>query len=197
MKKYTPTNWINWKEKINNLNKPITRKEVESVIRNLSTQKRYFHWWILQNIWLKKFFLNNFGCTKFLLPKEDFLSGCSDPGLLFILVCMLLLAVAAVFVQSLSLVWLFATPWIAACQISLSFTVSWSLLKVMPIESVMRSNHLILCRPLLLLPSVFPSIRVFSSESGLHSRWPKHWSFSISISRQTLIHLYQQGSPKS
>ena len=171
MKKYTPTNWINWKEKINNLNKPITRKEVESVIRNLSTQKRYFHWWILQNIWLKKIFLNNFGCTKFLLPKEDFLSGCSDPGLLFILVCMLLLAVAAVFVQSLSLVWLFATPWIAACQISLSFTVSWSLLKVMPIESVMRSNHLILCHPFVILN--LPSIKIFSGEMALHIRWPE------------------------
>ena len=98
------------------------------------------------------------------------------------LVCMLLLAVAAVFVQSLGLVWLFATQWTAARQISLSFTVSGSLLKVLSVESVMRSNHLILCLPLLLLPSVCPSIRVFSSESGLHSTWPKHWSFSISIS---------------
>ena len=78
------------------------------------------------------------------------------------LVCTLLLAVAAVFVQSLSLVWLFATPWTASRQISLSFTVSGSLLKVLSVESVMRSNHLILCLPLLLLPSVCPSIRVFS-----------------------------------
>ena len=77
---------------------------------------------------------------------------------------------------------LFATPWTAACQASLSITNSWSLLKLMPIESVMPSNHLMLCRPLLLPPSIFPSIRVFSSESVLHIRWPKYWSFSFSIS---------------
>ena len=69
----------------------------------------------------------------------------------------------------------------AACQASLSFTISWSLLKLMSIESIMPSNHLVLCRPLLLLPSIFPSIRVFSSESALHIRWPKYWSFSFSI----------------
>ena len=85
-------------------------------------------------------------------------------------------------VQSLSRVWLFATPWIAACQASLSITNSWSSLKLMSIESVMPSNHLILCRPLLLLPSVFPSIRVFSNESAFYIRWPKYWSFSFSIS---------------
>ena len=85
-------------------------------------------------------------------------------------------------VQSLSHVWFFVTPWTAACQASLSITNSQSLLKLMSIESVMPSNHLILCRPLLLLPSVFPSIRVFSSESVLHIRWPKYWSFSFSIS---------------
>ena len=67
-------------------------------------------------------------------------------------------------------------------QASLSFTISQSLLKLMPIESVMPSNHLILCHPLLLLPSIFPSIRVFSNESALHIRWPKYWSFSFSIS---------------
>ena len=77
---------------------------------------------------------------------------------------------------------LFATPWIAACQASVSITNSRSLLKLMSIESVMPSNHLIFCRPLLLPPSVFPSIRVFSSESVLHIRWPKYWSFSSSIS---------------
>ena len=76
---------------------------------------------------------------------------------------------------------LFATPWIAARQASLSFTVSQSLLKFMSIESVMLSNHLIICRPLL-LPSIFPSIRVLSNESVLHIRWPKYWSFSFSIS---------------
>ena len=83
---------------------------------------------------------------------------------------------------SLSHVRFFATPWTAARQASLSFTISRSLLKPMSIESVMPSNHLILCRPLLLLPSVFPSIRVFSNESVLHIRWPKYWSFSFHIS---------------
>ena len=77
-------------------------------------------------------------------------------------------------------VWLFATPKTAACQASLSITNSWSLLKFMSIESVMPSNHLILYRPLLLLPSIFPSIRVFYNESVLHIRWPKYWSISIS-----------------
>ena len=85
-------------------------------------------------------------------------------------------------VQSLSHVRLFATPQTAACQASLSITKSQSSFKLMCIESVMQSNHLILCGPLLLLPSVFPSIRVFSSESVLRIRWPKYWSFSFSIS---------------
>ena len=85
-------------------------------------------------------------------------------------------------VQSLRCVRLFATPWTAARQASLSITNSRNLLKLMSIESVMPSNHLILCRPLLLLPSIFPSIRVFSSESVLHTRWPKDWSFSFSFS---------------
>ena len=84
-------------------------------------------------------------------------------------------------VQSLSHVWLFATPWTAACQASLSIINSRSLLKHMPIESVMPSNHLILCGPLLLPPSTFPSIRVISNESVLHIRWPKYWSFSFNI----------------
>ena len=85
-------------------------------------------------------------------------------------------------VQSLSHVQLFANPWTAACQASLSFSNSQSLLKRLSIKSVMPSNHLILCRPLLLLPSIFPSIGVFSKESVLHIRWPKYWSFSFSIS---------------
>ena len=85
-------------------------------------------------------------------------------------------------VQSLSRVRFFATPWTAARQASLSITNSWSMLKLMSIKSVMPSNHLILCRPLLLLPSIFPSIRVFSNESVLCIRWPKYWSFSFSIS---------------
>ena len=73
------------------------------------------------------------------------------------------------------------TPWTAAHQASLSFSISWSLLRLISIESVMLSNHLILCRPLLPLPSIFPSIRVFSNESALPIRWPKYWSFSFSI----------------
>ena len=87
-----------------------------------------------------------------------------------------------VVVQLLSHVQLFVTLWTAACQASLSFTVSWSLLKLMSIESVMPSNHLILCYHLLLLLSIFASIRVFSNESVLRIRWPKYWSFSFSIS---------------
>ena len=85
-------------------------------------------------------------------------------------------------VQWLSHVLLFTTLWTAACQASLSITNSWSLLKLISIESVMPSNHLILCHPLLLQPSIFPSIRVFSNESVLRIRWPKYWSFSFSIS---------------
>ena len=85
-------------------------------------------------------------------------------------------------VQSLSRVRLFVIPWTAAHQASLSLTHSQSLLKLMSIESVMPSNHLILCCPLLLPPSIFPSIRVFSNESVLHIRWPKYWSFSFNIS---------------
>ena len=95
-----------------------------------------------------------------------------DPFLYFIVVD----------VQSLSRVQLFVTPWTAARQAPLSFTISWSWLKLMSIESVMPSNYLILCCPLLLLPSIFPSIRVFSSELALHIRWSKYWSFSFSIS---------------
>ena len=84
-------------------------------------------------------------------------------------------------VQSLSHVQLFVTPWTAACQASLSITNSWSLFKLKSIESVMPSNHLILCCPLLLLSPIPPSIRVFSNESTLRMRWPKYWSFSFSI----------------
>ena len=85
-------------------------------------------------------------------------------------------------VQSLSRVRLCGTPWTVAHQASLSITSSWSSLRLMSIEVVVSSNHLILWRPLLLLPSVFPTIRVFSDESVLHIRWPKYWSFSFSIS---------------
>ena len=87
-------------------------------------------------------------------------------------------------VQSLIYVRLFVTPWTGACQASLSFTMSWRLLKLMLFELVMSSNHLIHCCPLFLLPSIFPSIRVFSNESALCIRWPKYWSFSISPSNE-------------
>ena len=87
-------------------------------------------------------------------------------------------------VQSLSRVQLFVTPWIAAHQASLSFTVYWSLCKLMSVKSVMPSNHLILCCPFLLLSSIFPSPRVFSNELALCIRWPKYWSFSISPSNE-------------
>ena len=85
-------------------------------------------------------------------------------------------------VQSLSHVWLFVTPWTAAHQASISISNSWSLFKLMSIESVMPSNHLILCWPLLLRPSIFHSIRVFANESVLCIRWPTYWSFSFNIS---------------
>ena len=110
-------------------------------------------------------------------------------------------------VQSLNRVQLFATPWIAAYQASLSITNSQSLLKLMSIESVMPSSHLILCHPLLLLPSIPPSIRVFSNESTLRMRWPEYWSFSFSISpsnehpglisfrRDWLDHDYERHTP--
>ena len=102
-----------------------------------------------------------------------------------------------------------ATPWTAACQTTLSITNSRSLLKFMPIKSIMPPNHLILCHPLLFLPSIFPSIRVFCSESALHTKWAKHWRFSFSISPSSkysglisyrvdwLDSLVIQGVPKS
>ena len=92
------------------------------------------------------------------------------------------LKVQFISVQSLSHVQLFATPWAATHQASLSFTISRSLLKFMSFKSVMPSNHLNLCHPLLLLPSIFPSLRVFSNELVLHIRWPKYWNFSFNIS---------------
>ena len=94
---------------------------------------------------------------------------------------MVVTAVVVVF-QSLSHIRLFATPWTGALRALLSSTISWNLLKFMSVELVMLSNHLILYRPLLLLPSIFPSIRVFSNESALQIKWPKNWSFSFSIS---------------
>ena len=101
-------------------------------------------------------------------------------------------------VQSLSHVQLFATPWTAAHQASLSITNSQSLLKLMSIESVMLTNHLILCHLLLLLPSIFLTIRVFSNESALHIRWPKYWSFSFNISPSNELNLLAvQGTLKN
>ena len=104
-------------------------------------------------------------------------------------------------VQSLTCVQLFATPWIAACQASLSITSFWSSPKLMSIKLVMPSNHLILCHPLLLLLSIFPSIRVFSKESVLCTMWPKHWSFGFSISPSNeysgLISLQSKDSQES
>ena len=111
--------------------------------------------------------------------------------------------------QSRRNVWNFATPWTAAQHASLSITNSWSLLKLMFIESVMTSNHLIFCHPLFLLPSIFPSIRIFSNESALRIKWPKYWSFSFNISPSNehselisfrmdwLDILAVQGTPKS
>ena len=96
--------------------------------------------------------------------------------------CLINCTVWCLVVQSLSLVQLFAIPWTAAYQTSLSINISLSLLKLMSIESVISSNCLVLCRPLLLLPSIFTSIRVFSNESALPIRWPEYWSFSFSVS---------------
>ena len=99
-----------------------------------------------------------------------------------------------VVVQSLSSVWLLVTPWTATHQASLSFTISRSLLKLMSIESVMPSNHFVLCHPLFLLSSIFPSIRVFYDESALCIRWPKYWHFSISPSNESVL-LVTQSCP--
>ena len=98
-----------------------------------------------------------------------------------LLLCIIVITYIVI-VQTLSHVQLFVTSWTAASQASLSFTNTWSLLKLMSVELMMPSNHLILCHPLLLLPSIFPSITVFSSKSTLWIRWPKYWSFSFSIS---------------
>ena len=118
--------------------------------------------------------------TEALYPLVSNPSSPWQPPFLFLSLWIWTLLVFAV--QSLSLVWLFVTPWTAACQASLSFTISRSLLKLISIESVMASNHLILCHPFLLLSLIFPSIRVFSNESILCIRCPKYWSFSFSIS---------------
>ena len=122
-------------------------------------------------------------------PKQDFLQWCPpDESLRDTAVGepsgapSPVLGAGAAVVQFLGCARLFVTPWTAAHQASLSFTISQSLLKLMSIESVMLSNHLIFCCPLLLLPSTLPKISAFSNESALHNRWPKYWSFSFSIS---------------
>ena len=107
----------------------------------------------------------------------------SNSKILFFFLKILLVLFIFVVVQSLSWVRFFETPWTTGCQASLSFIISWSLLKLMSIELVMQSNHLILCCSLLLMPSVFPSIRVFSSESAF-LKWPKYWNFSICPSNE-------------
>ena len=103
-------------------------------------------------------------------------------SLIFILALLIYSLIQSSSVQSLRCVWLFAIPWTAARQASMAITNSQSLLKLMSIESMMTSNHLILCHPLLFSPSIFPSIRVFSNVSALRIRWPKYWSFSFNIS---------------
>ena len=121
---------------------------------------------------------------KLITAATGILHSCPNTALLFIVgvSCLLYLSKGKFsWVQLLSCVQLFVTPWTAARQASLSITNSQSSLKLMSIDSVMPSNHLILCRPLLLLSSIFPSIRVFSNESALPIRWPKYWSFSVNI----------------
>ena len=118
-------------------------------------------------------YLGHCGCLLFVVRKKESLKNYSS---------FKTMASSFSSVQSLSCIQLFATSWTTARQASLSITNSWSPPKPMSIKSVMLSNHLILCRPLLLLPSIFPSIRVFSNKSALHIRWPKYWSFSFNIS---------------
>ena len=127
-------------------------------------------------------------------PDEKIMLWCghSVHGLVWFLFCVIQLCLYYVVDQSLSQVWLFATPWPAVGQHSLSFAISHSLFKLTSIESVVLSNHLILCHPLLLLTSVFPSIRVFSHKLTLCIRWPNYWSFSFSISPS---HEYQDWLP--
>ena len=132
--------------------------------------------WFLQNLMLKENEKPNIALVTFSSLLHRYIT------LFYMFLCKDTLFVYFSSVQSLSHVRLFATPWTAARQASLSITSSRSLLKLMCIELVMPSNHLILCRPLLLLPSIFPSIRVFSSESAFRIRWPKYWSFSFSMS---------------
>ena len=131
------------------------------------------------NLCLSKFYFKKLFSQILKKSNPDFLRGTFKiPSILGDIV----LIISSEFVTQFSHLWLFATPWIAARQASLSITNSWSPPKPMSIVLVVPSDHLILSHPLLLLPSVFPSIRVFSDESALHIRWPKYWSFSFNIS---------------
>ena len=121
-------------------------------------------------------------CVLILYPATDYIILYSDNDIFFLFLMFLSTLVVFCSVQSLSCVRLFSVPWTTAHQASLSITNSWSLLRFISIELVKPPNHLILCCPLLLLPSVFPSIRVFSNESALCIRWPKYWNFSFNIS---------------
>ena len=127
-------------------------------------------------------FVNRTKNWLFSLRTQYFLNNCDDKCVIVSNIYEMLCYKNTRSVQLLSYVWCFVIPLSAAYEASLSNTNSWSLLKLMPTESVMSFNHLILCHPLLLLPSIFPSIRVFSNESILHIRWPKYWSFSFNIS---------------
>ena len=124
----------------------------------------------------------NFYLKKFTKNRQPQLKRKKSQNQYWYQIYKILPSMANVIVQLLSHLWLLI-PWTAACQDSLFFTISWNLLKLMSIESMMPFNHLILCHPFLLLPSIFPSIGVFSNELALGIRWPKYWSFSLSISR--------------
>ena len=144
-----------------------------------SSQKLFYNlklWWpslvgTVLSILKKEFITPSLSLCSILFWKLNYLNTLFIVGIFWFL-----------FVHSLHHVWLFVTPWTAALQTSLSFTISQSLLKLMYIESMVPSNHLILCHPLLLLPSIFLKIRVISNELALCIRWPKYWSFSFSIS---------------
>ena len=120
--------------------------------------------------------------TSILLPNVNYIKILNYINLIFYLWKIHSIYVSVVVAESLNCVWLFVTPWTVAHQASLSFTISWNMLKFMFVELVMLSNHLILCHSFFLLSLILPSIRVFSSESALHITWPKEWSFSVSIS---------------
>ena len=140
--------------------------------------------WLVVFISSSAFFLNYFNLSIFekeVLESLTMTMGLFIVSLWFFQFLLCLVWNIFIVVKLLSHVWLFVTPWTAARQASLSITNSRSLLKLKSMDSVMPSSHLILCHPLLLLPSIFPSIRVFSNESALHIRWPEYWSFSFSI----------------